>query len=196
MTDTMRNVRDTLEGALDDLSRKHASVIGELEEALDELDTYRELFDDEYDAQDAKDYVEEMSDIFDDVSEAQQARDLIDSLSYEGIDDFSDFLSFKETLTDEIKGELPDIDELQAELTTLRARVEELETQRAIAINTLGAVPLEQHTEVIEKITADQTEERRAAEEGAYVAGIIDSAQYGEQGIPLDINLTEENNDE
>ncbi len=190
MSDALYNLRDQLRTGAEAIEEAHRNAISEVEEQLDRLDEYENLFDDVYDARDAKDYIEEMSDIFDDAYDAREAKDFIDNLSYEGIDDFSDFESFKETLADEIKAEFEqDNEELEA-LREKVAKLEEqvqrgiaLEDQRIRAIGVLGG---------IDKTQAEI--DQRAAEEGAYEAGLTDAmilnTPRGEQGI-VDIDLTE-----
>lgn len=200
MSDTLRNVSDYLENIKDTIETKSNDILSELESDLEELDTFRGLFDDEYEARDAKDYCEEMQDIFDDAYEAQRAYDFLSAAEYAGLEDED-----LEAIADELEQyrELGTVDELKdaanpAELEDLRSKVAELEEKvaafensRLVALNVLDGVPVEQANKLYDELRAAAEEARREAEEGAYVAGIIDHAQFGEQGIPLDLDLTD-----
>jgi hypothetical protein len=204
MSKTLTNVRDILTTLDDDIQSKHAQVYREIEEALEDLDTYNEIFDDEYEARDCKDYYEEMSDIFDDTYEAQRAKDFIEAAEYAGLDDedlesiAAELEEYRELGTAEDLRDLreggdtkaleAEIERLEGVIVKLKEQAQrgvELEDQRVRAIAELGGKTFEQ-AEI----------DQRAAEEQAYEMGLNDGLivrkQLNNPGGEVDFELGEQ----
>jgi hypothetical protein len=188
MSDTLTTVNDYLHDIKQYVSEKGNDIVSEIDSALDELETYRDLFDDEYDARDCKDYMEEMKDIFEDTYEAQKAYDFLSSAEYAGLDD-EDLEAVASEL--EMYRALGDIDEvreavessdggvrvadLEKELAEAREKLEAFENSRLVALNVLDGVPVEQVNETVEGVKLEAAQELVVREQQAYDAGIMDA---------------------
>ena len=195
MSDAYRNVEDILETLNDTIREKHNDILSEIESDLEELDEYRNLFDDADEARDCKDYRDELSDIFDDAYDAQQAKYLADACEWQGWDDPSEI----EEAAGELEryrdlGDFEDVQEavhnsgseriaeLEKQVEMLEAQVNrgiELENQRIEAITVLGG---------IDKTQADI--DLRAGTEIAYESGLSDGllvqGEIAKSGVDLD----------
>ncbi len=200
MSDALYNLRDQLRTGAEAIEEAHRNAISEVEEALDRLDEYENLFDDVYDARDAKDYHEEMSDIFDDVYDAQQAKDFSETCGYLGLDEGYEVEELVEEL-DKYR-ELGDYEEVRdavhnsdggVELENLKAELEKAEAtiQKLIKLEDMRVRAIRE----LNGTTVEQAEiDQRAAEEKAYECGLNDGLIVRKEIADgaVDVDLTED----
>jgi len=204
MSNTLTEVRDTLNTLEDTIQQKHNELCDTLDEDLNELDEYRKIFDDTYEARDCKDYFDDVINIFASVSEAEEAEEFYQAAAVAGMDDVYDASKAYEfyqsalnaclededleEIAEELSkyrdlGDLGPLQDLEAEVFNLKVKIEALEAQRVRALAELGG----------KSITQAEAEQRFYVDE-AYDKGLTDGilAIKELKLEQVDFDLTEE----
>jgi hypothetical protein len=192
MSDIITNVQDYIHDMKEAVAEKGNDIVSEIETLVEEHEGYSDLFDDVFDARDCKDIAEAAGQYS--LYSGGELEEALDEL--EQWQSLGDYDEVSEIVTNSDGGVR--VADLTEELRLANEKLALANEQRLIALNVLDGIAKEKHNELTRLLQEDHIEQQRAAESGAYEAGLNDGILVRQDmgtTVPLDIIIAPEEDD-